>query len=123
MQGRCGALRAALVVGLFHGLWHLPSFLLANGPGAGGPFNPYRLVLNTAIIMVVTMMWAWVFNNAGQSILIAVLLHASSDAAQQLRLSWIPGFPKQAQNTVLAMYAVIAVALIAATKRHLGFQR
>lgn len=122
MQDSYGALKASLIVGFFHGIWHLPAFLLVNGPVAGGPFSLYRFALSTGIIMVVTIIWTWVFNNAGQSILIAVLIHASSDAVQQLMLKWIPNYPKQASYTVLGMYVMIALILIFATKGRLSYK-
>jgi uncharacterized protein len=122
MQQGGGALKASLVVGFLHGVWHLPAFLLVNGPVAGGPFSIYRFALSTAIIMVVTVIWTWVFNNAAQSILIAVLIHASSDAVQPLMARWVPDFPKQASYTVLGMYVVIALVLIAVTKGTLSLK-
>ncbi len=122
MQKQYGALKASLVVGFFHGVWHLPAFLLVHGPVAGGPFSLYRFALSTGIIILVTVIWAWVFNNAGQSILIAVLIHASGDAVQQLMLKWIPNFPKQASYAVLGMYVVIALILVIVTKGRLSYQ-
>jgi len=122
MQDSYGALKASLVVGFFHGIWHLPAFLLVSGPVAGGPFSLYRFALSTGIIMVVTIIWTWVFNNAGQSILIAVLIHAASDAVQPLMRQWIPNFPKQASYTVLGMYVVIALILIIVTKSRLSYK-
>jgi membrane protease YdiL (CAAX protease family) len=122
MQDSYDALKASLVVGFFHGVWHLPAFLLVNGPVAGGPFSLYRFGLSTGIIMVVTIIWTWVFNNTEQSIFIAVLIHASSDAVQPLMSQWIPNFPKQASYAVLVMYVVIALILIAATKGRLSYK-
>jgi len=122
MQERYGALIASLIVGFFHGIWHLPAFLLVNGPVAGGPFSLYRFALSTGVIMAVTIIWTWVFNNAGQSILIAVLIHASGDAVQQLILKWIPNFPKAASYTVLGLYVVIALILIIATQGRLSYK-
>jgi uncharacterized protein len=122
MQENYGVLKASLVVGFFHGVWHLPAFFLVNGPVAGGPFSLYRFALSTGIIMVVTIIWTWVFNNAGRSILIAVLIHASSDAVQQLMRQWIPNFPKPASYAVLGMYVVIALILIVATKGRLSYK-
>jgi hypothetical protein len=72
--------------------------------------------------MVITLIWTWVFNNANQSILIAVLIHASSNAVQQLMTTWIPDFPKQAQYTIIGIYVVIALVLILATQGKLAYQ-
>jgi uncharacterized protein len=123
MQAGYGALKASLVVGFLHGIWHLPAFLLVNGPVANGPFNLYRFALSTGIIMAVTVIWTWVFNNARQSILIAVLIHASSDAVQPLMRIWIPNFPKPASYTVLAVYLLISLILIVVTRGKLSYRK
>ena len=122
MQERYGALKASLIVGFLHGLWHLPIFFIVNGPVAGGPFNPGQFVQNTLTIMVITIIWTWIFNNTNQSILIAVLIHASGNAVQQLMTQWIPDFPQRAQNTVIVFYIVIALVLVLVTKGQLAYK-
>jgi membrane protease YdiL (CAAX protease family) len=122
LQERYGALGASLLVGFLHGLWHLPIFLIVNGPVASGPFDPVAFLQNVFVIMAITIIWTWVFNNADQSILIAVLLHASGNAVSALMTQWIPDFPQQAQYTVLAFYLVIALTLVMATKGSLAYK-
>jgi uncharacterized protein len=121
LQQSSGPLLAALVVGLMHGLWHLPIFLLVNGPVAAGPFNLTGFIINCLGIMAVSLIWAWAFNNARQSILMAVLLHASFNAAQGYIAGLINPYPKEAAYTVLAIYGVIALVLTAVTKARLGY--
>jgi uncharacterized protein len=123
MQEGYGALKASLAVGFLHGVWHMPAFLLVNGPVANGPFNLYRFALSTGVIMAVTVIWTWVFNNAGQSILIAVLIHASSDAVQPLMRIWIPNFPRPASYMVLASYLLIALILLGVTRGKLSYRK
>jgi membrane protease YdiL (CAAX protease family) len=122
LQERYGALKASLIVGFLHGLWHLPIFLIVNGPVVSGPFNPVQFAQNTLTIMVISLIWTWVFNNANQSILIAVLLHASGNAVGPLMSTWVPNFPQQAQYTVLAFYVVIALAIVLMTKGRLAYK-
>jgi membrane protease YdiL (CAAX protease family) len=122
LQEHSGALKASLVVGFLHGLWHLPIFLIVNGPVASGPFNLVQFAQNTLTIMIITLIWTSVFNNTNQSILIAVLLHASGNAVGPLMSIWIPEFPQQAQYTVIALYVVIALAVVVFTKGRLAYQ-
>jgi membrane protease YdiL (CAAX protease family) len=122
LQERYGALKASLVVGFLHALWHLPIFLIVNGPVASGPFNPVQFVQNVLTIMVITLIWTWGFNSTNQSILIAVLLHSSGNAVGPLISTWIPEFPAQAQYTVPALYVVIALAVVILTKGKLSYK-
>ncbi len=122
LQERYGALKASLVVGFLHGLWHLPIFLIVNGPVASGPFNSVQFAQNTLTIMVITLIWTWVFNNTNQSILIAVLLHASGNAVGPLMSKWISDIPQQAQYTLLGFYVVIALAVVFFSKGKLSYK-
>ena len=122
MQTRYTPLVASLVVGLFHGLWHLPSFLLVNGPPALGPFNLSQYLINTLAIMVITITWTWLFNNASGSILFAVLTHAAFNASQAYIGKVVPNFPAQAGNAALGIFLAIALVLIVATKGQLSYR-
>jgi len=68
------AIRAALIVGALHTLWHLPLLvqMLLEGYFIG--------VLTKGLIIVsASIFFTWLFNNTGGSVLIAMLLHASED--------------------------------------------
>lgn len=82
MQKAYGALTATLIVGLLHSLWHLPVFLLVHGPPALGPFDLGEFLLNTLVILFLTVIYTWIFNGGQQSILIAALMHASLNGTQ-----------------------------------------
>lgn len=112
---------ASLIVGFMHGLWHLPVFLLVSGPPAIGPFDLMRFVNNIGGIMVLTIIWTWVFNNAKGSILFAVLLHSSLNAAQAGMSKLLPDYPPDAGKVALGIYVVIVVALLIFTKARLGY--
>lgn len=123
LQPRVGPLPAALAVGIFHGLWHLPVFLLVSGPPANGPFDLVHFLRNTITIAIITVSWAYVYNRAGQSILIATLLHASSNASSVLMRRWIPHPPPLVGYLDLVAYVAIGAILVAITKGQLGFGR
>lgn len=122
LQERYSPLLSSLVVGLFHGIWHLPIFLIVVGPPAQGPFNFTQFATNVGVIMVITILWTWVFNHARGSILIAVLLHASLNAAQAWIGALIPNFPPAASQIATYFYIAAALVLILVTRGRLGYQ-
>jgi membrane protease YdiL (CAAX protease family) len=121
LQERHHPLVSSLIVGLMHGLWHLPIYLLVVGPVALGPFDLVKFGINVVAIMAISIIWAWIFNNANGSILIAVLLHASLNAAQSWMGTLIPNYPKAAGEVAFGFYIVAALALILITKGRLGY--
>lgn len=122
LQERYHPLVSNLIVGFLHGLWHLPIFLLIAGPVASGPFDLVKFATNVLAIMSISIIWAWVFNNAKGSILIAVLLHASLNAAQAWMGSLIPDYPQNAGIIAFGFYMVAALAVILATNGRLGYR-
>jgi membrane protease YdiL (CAAX protease family) len=122
MQEYYHPLLAAVVIGLIHGLWHLPVYLIASGPIALGPFDLQEFALNTALGIAVSILFSWVFNNARGSILIAVLIHASLNVTPAWMSALIPNYPMEAAwKIVMGMYFVSAVTLILLTKGRLGY--
>jgi membrane protease YdiL (CAAX protease family) len=99
LQRRSGALLASLVVGFLHGLWHLPNHLLIVGPPAAGPFNLTSFAVNTTIVMAITLLFTWIFNGGQQSILVAVLTHASFNVSQAWLATLLPNQPAQVEYT------------------------
>jgi uncharacterized protein len=121
MQAHYDALRTSLLVGFLHGVWHLPVFLLVEGPPALGPFNLETFLLNTGMIMVFTLIWTWIFNGAQQSILIASLMHASFNAAQSWAGTLLPNQPEEVGSTITVAIVVIALLVVFLTKGRLGY--
>lgn len=120
MQARYHPALAAVVVGLMHGIWHLPNFLMVGGPNAAGPFNPARFAINTAVIIGVTLIFSWIFNLGRQSILIAVLAHASFNASS----AWLGGLmtiPESAGPVAYALLAAVALVIVIATRGRLAY--
>jgi len=123
MQVHYGALQTSLVVGFLHGIWHLPIHLLVEGPPAAGPFDPANFALNTAIVMLLTVVLTWIFNGAGQSILVASLAHASFNATSAWIGGLIPDLAEQVGNVALILVGISAVALIVMTRGRIGYER
>jgi membrane protease YdiL (CAAX protease family) len=75
LQRRSSALAASLILGLVHGLWHLPLFLIPGiTQGEMGLFSLGALVFLAGTVAG-AVMFTWVYNNNQRSILSAILLH------------------------------------------------
>lgn len=123
MQARYGALLSSLLVGFLHGIWHLPVFLLVEGPAALGPFNLEAFFLNTIMIMVFTVIWTWIFNGAQQSILIASVMHAAFNATQSWVGTLLPHQPEEVATAVTVAIVAIALLVIVLTRGQLGYTK
>lgn len=121
MQKQYGALPTSLLVGLLHGLWHLPVFILVTGPAALGPFDLSEFLLNTLMIMSLTLIWTWIFNGAQQSILIASLMHAAFNGAQAWVGTLLPPFPDEVSTTITSVIVGSALLTVILTKGRLGY--
>ena len=76
LQARYGALTSSVVLGA---LWHLPLFFDPDLFYSNMPF-----VLQLALQVPLAILFTWVFNSTGGSVLMAVLLRASVNAPGQL---------------------------------------
>jgi membrane protease YdiL (CAAX protease family) len=121
MQRHYGAWQASLVVGFLHGVWHLPNHLLIGGPTAAGPFDLGNFALNTAIVMALSIVFTWIFNGGRQSILVAVLTHASFNTAPLWLATLLPDQPAQVSYTALLILVACAGAIVLLTKGKLGY--
>ena len=73
LQAGMYALRASLVLGALWGVWHLPLFFIKGDPLADTFFGWFLLgIVGDAIL------YTWLFNNTGGSVLLVLLLHAST---------------------------------------------
>jgi membrane protease YdiL (CAAX protease family) len=120
LQQQYGPLVGTLIVAVFHGLWHLPAYFIP-GTILEGPFDATAFAANTCLIIAMTIIWTWFFNNASQSVFFAMLVHGVSNAASglipQLPLD-VPGDPWFSFKTG----AAFALLLILFTRGRLGYQ-
>jgi membrane protease YdiL (CAAX protease family) len=127
LQQRYGPLAGSLVLGLLHGLWHLPVFFTPFL----GPFTwvGYTTFLLTALAM--TCIYTWVYNNTHGSILIAVLVHASINASstalgevipEDAPLSgWLQPFVQDGWLNTIA-FVVVVIFLVMQTRGTLSYR-
>jgi membrane protease YdiL (CAAX protease family) len=106
LQRRHAPLWAALILGGFWGLWHLPAFLLSGTPQSAWSFGPFVIGVLALSVLVTPM-----FNSSGGSILIPMLFHYQMNG---------PAWPEAQpwENYLFAIAAVIVVIINRRTMLH-----
>lgn len=100
LQARHSALTASLIVGLLWWAWHLPLIL-----GGDPVMSTYPLVPYGIWILAQAVLYTWLYNNTGGSLLIAVLLHGISNVVGVFSAApW-------ATTGVTVALAVVAIAV------------
>ena len=113
LQAGRSALAASLILGAFWSLWHLPLWL------TGAPSNPLSLYPAFVIAIIASsVIYTWVYNSTGGSLLLLVLLHATFNWPLTIFL-----VPLGSQMTVpflvysgLMVVAAIMVVIVAGPK-------
>jgi membrane protease YdiL (CAAX protease family) len=130
LQQRYGPLWASVLLGTLHGLWHIPAvFTALYGPLALADLLPFILTAALA-----TVLYTWVYNHTGGSILIAMLMHAASNAST----GWLTTLLKETQLVTPASgwvgyivahgwinviaFGLAAVLVVVLTRGRLGYQ-
>ncbi len=102
LQRSWGPLLASLVVGALWGLWHLPDFFYLQAVQSGTSFP-----LFLAGTVSTSILFTWVFNGTGGSLLMVSILHSSFNAADV----FLPLLPQVTGTTLqLALYLVLITA-------------
>jgi membrane protease YdiL (CAAX protease family) len=120
LQDAWGPLAGSSFLGVMWALWHLPLFW----SGVWTPPTVANIVMFIAMITMLTIVMAWVFNNAEGSLLITILMHASFNTFANKVVA--PLFPAQLLNDygllpALVGFGVLAVIVVAATRGRLSF--
>ena len=79
LQTGYSALVSSLILGVLWALWHLPLFFNPDLHYSNLPF-----VLQLAFQIPAAILFTWVFNSTGGSVLIAILMHAVLNASSRL---------------------------------------
>jgi membrane protease YdiL (CAAX protease family) len=107
LQARHSALVASVVIGLVWAVWHLPKFLTA-GSAQSYPFWLFLLDMVAGAIV-----YTWVFNSTGGSLLAVTLLHAASNTST-VTLPVLPAVTgdDDVVVTMIVVRCVIALAVV-----------
>jgi membrane protease YdiL (CAAX protease family) len=90
---------ASIVLGVIWGLWHLPLYLDPRQAG-------FPLILFLLFIIGISIIYMVLFNSTGGSLLLAVILLASTDIA--------PRFMQIAHFTVVSWLIIVALTWVSA---------
>jgi membrane protease YdiL (CAAX protease family) len=118
LQGRFGPLRGTLVLGLVWAAWHWPLFAIE-----GSGYGELTLPVHGATVVGMAVLLSWVYNGSGGSVLLAMLLHGSINAAGFLMpvgREILQGSPLGIELLQMASLWVLALAAVAAAGRSLG---
>lgn len=111
LQARFSPLVSSLILGAVWGLWHLPKFWAA---GVGEAF-----ALAVAHAVAVAVLYTWIYNSTGGSLLIATLFHAATNTAYVFLMVAPAGLTLTPSAVKVCVEVVAALAVIAATGQSL----
>jgi uncharacterized protein len=83
-QARVRPVWAAVVIGAVWSLWHLPLYLVEGSYQHGLGFGSVRFWLASVALVPLSVLYVWLANGAGRSILIVILAHAGSNITGEL---------------------------------------
>lgn len=104
LQRRLGPLGASLGLGLVWGLWHLPLAFIEGTTQAAIPFHEF--VLQT---MVLAILYTWLHNHTGGSVLVAALFHASANITGAAIPTWTTPLGRWVNFGLLLVVAAFVV--------------
>jgi membrane protease YdiL (CAAX protease family) len=110
VQARYGFIWAGIVVGLAVGLWHLPFFFVPGLPHFSAWFGLFMLAA-----IPLRMLFGWIFNGSGGSVLLMILFHASWNTWAEL-LSPPLAVPEPAWLAFTALLWLAAVVILSAKR-------
>ncbi len=103
MQDRWGALKACLIMGIIHAIWHYPSMLEL------GQTLPL-MAWGTLFTIGVRILIVWLYNNTGKSVFVAILFHAIGNTARSIFPGGRPAF--ELGNAAVGYSIVVVTAIL-----------
>lgn len=109
LQERLSPITSSLVIGLIWGAWHAPVFLFAGAERSGGLVS---FVLFTILVICLSVIFTWVFNNSKEGLIIPLLLHASLNATENAFEQIFPAMQDSSGYTFIYGGLILLLALI-----------
>lgn len=107
LQRRYSALGTSVLMGLLWSLWHLPLMLNPDASMATLP-----LWAEPIFAVALSILYTWLYNNTGGSLLYVALFHAASNAVAFALFAVHPDFVRH-YTLMVSVTALVAVALVA----------
>jgi membrane protease YdiL (CAAX protease family) len=105
LQERAGAVYASLAVGALWAVWHLPLFFYPQAVQSGISFP-----LFLAATLSGSILFTWVFNGTGGSLLMVSVLHSSFNASDV----FLPLLPQVTGTELQLVFYLAVITLVAA---------
>jgi len=105
MQERWGALKASLIMGVIHAIWHYPSMIEL------GQTLPL-MVWGTLFTIGIRILVVWLYNNAGKSIFVVILLHAIGNTARSIFPGGRPAFELSNASIGYSMVVIASIVVV-----------
>jgi membrane protease YdiL (CAAX protease family) len=103
LQSRYNALIASVVIGLFWGLWHIPAWIAQDQMA----WAPQPVLLRVVSTVPAAIIFTWLYNNTGGSLLPVWLLHTSITVTGY----FTPILPTHTHSTLSWALAILIIAL------------
>jgi len=105
MQERWGALKACLIMGSLHAIWHYPSMIEL---GQTLPLMAWGTLFTVGVRILIV----WLYNNTERSVFVAILFHAIGNTARSI----FPGGRSAFELGDAAIgYSMVAIAAVIVT--------
>lgn len=125
LQQQSGPVLGSAILGLLWALWHLPGYL----GGWMGAFNAITFLALMIGGMAFSLVATWVYNNTNGSILLMILLHASSNAAIVVGANVLPTHLSPGMHNFVysgwippITYSILALAVLLLTRGKLSYR-
>ena len=123
-QRQHGPLLGTLILSVLWAGWHAPLFLTEWGAGIGGA-TPRTILLFLVLCVTLSVVITWVFNRTGESLPLAIVIHASNNTFVSLLLLAAFTTLDPARDVLTGAvigYGVLALVLVGATRGRLGYE-
>jgi uncharacterized protein len=104
LQGRWNALESSIILGLVWAIWHLIPFIQTHHSPRWVAWQCVTTILARTIIV-------WLYNNAGQSVFIAILFHAMLNVSEFLFPRYGSHYDPLIASVIMALTAGIVIFL------------
>jgi CAAX protease family protein len=113
LQLRWSALTSSLMLGLLWGLWHLPLFFMKGTTQNEMGLLSLRFWMFFVQVLALSVLFTWVYNNTGRSILSAILMHFMANSSITVIVDLRHALPERIEviRTLLLVIAAVVVVV------------